>query len=297
MKRGLSAALITLTLLSTLPGAWAQDTDWQGVHQRAVDCLRGILAQEKEWVRVHAAEALLRHGCPEGVEALFLPDIDTAPPKHRIGVWRVLAQAQTSAEAREQYVARIRNAFCDPEGPDRLHAVETLSKLKDAERPAELLRVAREETSQLQAYAAWAVANSGIPDEETAFVALLNSDEPNVRTGVAYGLRFFPRIQPASFEALKKARDREPSDSRAGVYLTSALYVHVPEDEAPALRKKLDPYLLEGAKEQKYEACAALARRGDMNDVPTLLQLLEDPEPDVRVGAADALLSIEKRSR
>ena len=93
MTRGIAAALaVCLTLSPLAAGAVTAE-----VHDKAVAELRAALRTETAWVRVHAAEALLRNGLPEGVEEVFLPEAETSPPKHRIGVWRVLAQAGPAA--------------------------------------------------------------------------------------------------------------------------------------------------------------------------------------------------------
>ena len=138
MTRGIAAALaVCLTLSPLAAGAVTAE-----VHDKAVAELRDALRTETAWVRVHAAEALLRNGLPEGVEEVFLPEAETSPPKHRIGVWRVLAQGQQDPAKRERYIGRIRAAFLDLDGPDRLHAAETLGKLGDARRSTALLLAA-----------------------------------------------------------------------------------------------------------------------------------------------------------
>jgi len=278
-----------------LPWSYAQDVPskeaWDSIHGRCVEVLRTALVEETEWVRVHAAEALLWNGLPANVAETFAPEVDTAPPKHRIGVWRVLAQAQETDEAREDYIARIRAALLDVDGPDRIHAAETLAKLGDRERPDELLRVSREETGSLQSYSRWILANSGDPADEAAFAELLTSPEAGIRGSVAYGLRFFDHIRPDTLAKLETALANEPPDSTAHIYMVSAAYVHAPEEQKQAFKEELLRYAQEGAKGQKYEAGFAFGRMGD---VAPLLALLEDEETDVRISAANGLLTIER---
>ena len=50
-------------------------------------------------------------------------------PQYRVGIWRVLAQAASAQEERKQYIEKIHNAYL--QGPDQLHALETLAKLKE----------------------------------------------------------------------------------------------------------------------------------------------------------------------
>lgn len=243
--------------------------------------LRDALANGTEWVKVHAAESLIWTGHPEGVRGVFLKELDGAQPPYRIGVWRVLAQG---AEG-EAYLDKIRGAFLDVDGPDRLHAVETLAKLGCAERPVELQRVAREEVGSFQVYARWALANSGTAKDEAALAGLLDSDDAGVRGCVAYALRFFERLRPESYAKLKGC-----TLNASNVYLLSALYVHAPEDEKAAAKAGLAAYAETGNAGEKREVCAALGKLPDPADVPLLTRLLHDEEMDVRSAAAEALL-------
>jgi HEAT repeat protein len=282
---------VVLLLCCVAVSAAAEST----LHDRAVTVLRDALRTETEWVRVHAAEALIWHGYPEGVEAVYRPQTETAP-QHRIGVWRVLAQAADSDAEREQWVARIRDALVDVDGPDRLHAAETLGKLADSRRPAELQRVAREGEGGLQACARWVLAGSGDAEDEAAFAALLGPDHKDVHGIVGYGLRWLDRIRPATWKVLVDVARACPQESEARVHLLAAGFVHAPNDaDRAAFRKQLLPFAGTGDKGQKYQTCAALGLAGTKDDIPLLTRMLDDPETDVRVSAAEALLRLESR--
>ena len=289
-------AMVVLLLASAAQAQPAPRPPWNQIRARAREVLETALSEETDWVRVHAAEALLRNDYPAGVEEIFAPQADTAPPKHRIGVWRVLAQAHGADGGREAYVARIRQAFLNPDGPDRLHAVETLAKLADTARPDELLRVGREGSGALQTYARFALARSGGTEDEAALAALLASDDAAVVGGAAYGLRFLETLAPDSFARLDATAREEAADSTARVYLLSARYVHAPQHAVAAAREPLLHYARDGSTSEKFEVGAALARRGDDGDVPLLLGLIENPETDARISAANALLEIERRT-
>lgn len=262
------------------------------LENRALDVLRDALANGREWVKVHAAESLVWTGHPERVHETFLKELDGAGPKYRIGVWRVLAQAAAKDDERRMYLAKIVDAFLDEDGPDRLHAVETLGKLGYTGRPKELVRVAREETGSFQAYARWVLANSGAEADEAALAALLESEEAGVRGCAAYAFRFFERLRPPSCAKLQAAAERVPRDSGERVYLLSAYCVHAPEDARPRAKTELASYAENGGNGEKREACCAFGRVPSLEDVPLLRRLLEDEEMDVRAGAAEALLRI-----
>lgn len=97
-----------------------------------VDVLRDILDTQDKWVKVHAAEFLIWQQQDSAyVREVFLKEAklyDTVP-QYRVGIWRVLAQAATDQEERKQYIEKIHNAY--QQGPDQLHALETLAKLKE----------------------------------------------------------------------------------------------------------------------------------------------------------------------
>ena len=292
----------TVVLVGSFDGGLAQvvrSSVSQELHDRALAVLREAVAREESWVKVHAAESLLWTGHPQGVYDTFVRELDAAGPQYRIGVWRVLAQA-TEGEESDKHRAKILDAFLDVDGPDRLHAAETLGKLGHAGKDEEFRRVATghhsvERAGAFEACARWVLANSGDEPDEAALAALLESEDPEARGVAAYAFRFFECIRPASYAKLKAAAEREPEDSSWRVNLLSTWYVHAPEDERPSIKTKLVRYARNGGTGDKREACVALGRIPDTADVPLLARLLDDAEMDVRTGAAETFLRIEAR--
>jgi hypothetical protein len=263
---------------------------------KCLTVLRDGLRDGSDFVKIHAAEALLKNGYPEGVKKTFVPDAISAPPKYRIGVWRVLAQAYSrDTENRGKCVAWIVQAFKDKDGPDRLHASETLGKLGYSDRSSGALSLAKGPESPLQVNALWILANSGNARNETDLAAGLKSHDIAIRTNTAYALRFLPRLRSNTISALKLAIKTESDDSDARVYLLSALYVHGAKQERAALRDSLLRYVTSGRNDQHIEACAALAQVGADEDLQPVLRLLTDKELDVRIAAANAILGIASR--
>lgn len=264
-----------------------------GMHDRCLAVLHEALAGGKEFVKVHAAESLLWTGHPDQVRETFLNEPQDVP-KYRIGVWRVLAQATRNPEERREYENKILAVLLDPNAPDRLHAAETLGKLGVASRDPEVLRLAKEETGPFQAMVRWVMANSGNEEDEAALVELLASPDAYTRGCTAYALRFFKSIRPETRERLRAAGEKEPLDSAWRTHLLSARYLHASSEERPALRESLLQYLETGDTGQKREACAALGRVPNTADIPTLSNLLDDIDLDVRAGAAEAILLAER---
>ncbi len=271
------------------------------LRRRALGAMREGLGEGKEWVKVHAAEALVWTGYPQRVKQTFLDELAKKPgPKYRIGVWRVLAQAAgDDASERKRYVDLIVAALKDPEGPDRAHAVETLGKLGYGERLDEVVRLANDERQDeggIRPMARWILANGGAAPDEQRLAALLDSQNVTVRTLVGYACRWLKRIGPETRSRLMTALGDEPVGSRARVFFYSALFVHATAAQRALLQTGLLEYVRRGNVEQKCEACHALALGGDVTHIGMLEGLLSDAELDVRVNAGYAILKILRRS-
>ena len=284
--------MTTLLMVALCCASGVDNPVSQELHDRCLTELRDTLDKGEEFVKVHAAESLLWTGHPDKVREIFLNESQDVP-KYRIGVWRVLAQAALDTEERRGYENKILAVLLDPKAPDRLHAAETLGKLGVTSREPEVLRLAKEETGPFQAMVRWVLANSGEEQDEASLTELLASPDAYTRGCTAYALRFFKTLRPATSEKLKAAAEKEPLESSWRTHLLSARYLHATTVERPALREYLLEYLKTGDTGQKREACAALGRVPDTEDIPLLTRLLDDPDRDARAGAAEAVLLIE----
>ncbi len=262
--------------------------------EQAVFILRQALGEGRQWTKVRAAEALLWNGYYAGVKETLERELESAGPPYRIGLWRALAKAQGNDQAAaKRYIGKIRDAFLDVHGPDRVHAIEALAKLGYSERPAELVRVAREEKGSFRAFARWALANSGDAGDETALAELLDSSDG--RVNAAYALRHLKKIQPATLTRLAALAFSPSTEARSRVYALSASYVHSSGEPKSKARQELLKYLTASNTEQQVEVCGALGTSGDRGDEAELEALLKNEDIDVRVAAAHALLRIERR--
>lgn len=252
------------------------------------------------WVRIHAADALLDHHHSQPVAPSFAPEADAAAPPYRIGVWRVLARAETTAEQRQGFVERIRRAMLDPQAPDRVHATESLAKLGAAspsDNPilAEWLATAAEPASP---YVLWLLAlsgsNVGQTCCETRLADLLDSSDRTVRLRAAFALGRISAISTASLQRLQRCLELEPEDSPARCYIAAALLRHTARDTSGAarLRRILATCLVRGQLAEQLEAATTLGMRGTSADLAALTRLLRSPEADARIGAASGLLYI-----
>jgi solute:Na+ symporter, SSS family len=262
---------------------------------RCISELRQVMAKETQWVRVHAAEALIRNGVLDGVEATFKPLLAEGLPKHRIGVWRTLAQAQSDPAAREQYVKSIREALLDLDGPDRIHAAETLGKIGDSKRSVTVLRAAVNMDNGIVPYARLILAKGGALEDAEFLSLLLGSYDEGIRGGTGYALRFVPSVAPETLARIALVAQAEAEDSPARIHLLNAWYVHAASAKKAAPKALLRPYADSKEKSVRYQFAEGLSLCGGAEDLPILKRLLEDDEADVRVAAANAILKIAGR--
>lgn len=98
----------------------------------AIDILRKNMKTQQRWIKVHAAEYLLWSGNPKDVKDEFLKEEELHGNElpYRIGIWRVLAQAETDSTQKAFWIEKIKQAFLNKNGADRLHAIESLAKLR-----------------------------------------------------------------------------------------------------------------------------------------------------------------------
>jgi len=199
------------------------------------------------------------------------------------------------AAERERYVQRIRVAFLDLDGPDRLHAAETLGKLGDAKRSTQLLNAATQADTPIAAYARLILANTGAAEDAEYLAALLGSYDDDVRDTAGYALRFAPKLDERTLARVRNTALAEPEKSPARLNLLIAWLAHADKSEQAGIKTLLRPYAESQEKSERYQFGEAMALRGDADDVPVLLRLLDDKDTDVRISAANALLAIERR--
>ena len=269
------------------------------LRERSVQVLRQALQEERGWVRIRAAEALLWNNSSEGVKEAFSSEAAEPGSSHEIGVWQILAQATLRKSQhdleRQQYVDRILEAFLSSEGERGSRAAEALANMGYAGRPAELLRLAGEGEGFRQVDALWLLAASGSGEDQTGLASRLESGDPAVRARAAFALRRLESAGPEVRSALERALSSEEVDSNVRIYLLSALYVH--GAGTPVSKSELQSYVRNGTREQRLEAIEALAHGGDGDQIPLLEPLLvrQATDAEIRVAAANALLRIERR--
>jgi HEAT repeat protein len=249
------------------------------------------------WVRIHAAEALLQHGCTNPVAKLFMALGVNENPSVQIGVWRVMAQAAETEAQRGAAVGRIRHALLDEQSPVRLQAAESLDKLGSVaamDRPA-LERWLTNADEATAPFALWLLALSSCPEDragvEARLAKSLDSNDPIARLRTAFALGRLKTLSASSLQQLTKRARLESSDSPARAYLIAARLLHEQDKTVQLeLMKQLAIFLNSAKPNEQLEAATVLGMRGTAAQRPALTRLLESGEPDARIGAANGLL-------
>jgi hypothetical protein len=266
------------------------------LQRKALSVLRTAMKETKDFEKVHAAEALIWSGHPEGVKDFFLEEERTvgSKPLYRIGIWRALYRTNSDNPAVQQECLRkIVAVFADPKAEDRGTASETLGKIKYAgEGQSKLvLDVAEHGSDDMRLWAQWILANSGKAEDEARLAASLRSQETKDREFAAYALRHFAAIRPASLKALQDIAATELADSELRYYVLDALYTHLPVAERePVKQEILAKYVAAGDTDRRYQACMSLANWPTADMIPLVEKLLDNKPADERIGAAYVLL-------
>jgi hypothetical protein len=267
------------------------------LQNKAISVLQAAMKEGDGFEKVHAAEALIWTGHPEGVREYFLEQDRTADTEpwapYRIGIWRVLYRMNAGNPAGQRaYLSKILAAFSDPMAKDQGISAETLGKLKytGSGNTALVAELAERGKADVRVCAQWIRANSGKAEDEARLVEFLGSKKMDDRQNAAYALRHFNTIRPATLNALQCMAPKEPPDGEVRCYVLGALYTHLPADQRDASKRELLNYVASGNTDQRYQSCMALANwpTGDM--VTVVENLLDNKPSDERVGAAYVLL-------
>jgi hypothetical protein len=303
---------LTLTMIDFADIAATPVSTSDALRDQCLQELRNVLRSEKEWIKVHAAEYLLWIGEPAGVKTVYLDELrqfENQSP-YRIGIWRVLAQAATTPEEKKKWTDQIAAAFKAPNGPDRIHAAETLAKLgiSPTTVDAEATRKAiAGENRDLSLYTLW---GASLSDEKTApanrrkflNLALSRSEETATRKLGAFILRRLGGLSAADWKQLAEAALSEPVSSAVQLNLVHAALVTASTGATRSelyrlLRVKMLTARHSPAVGDRLELVTALAQTGIPADIPVLVPMLKHENADVRAGAAYAILKIEKKEK
>jgi hypothetical protein len=288
--------------------------------------IRGAVYSSDFWVKVHAIEFLSELGYNKEAKQFTkdqLADFDSIPQK-RIGYWRCSYRLAGNKSEKNKWLNKIRDAYMDPNGPDRIHAVESLAKLNFSLKGLSPEIVARDLNSDgaLAWFTLWGNAlpkeNGRSPDFDKLFPALDQSND-GARKIAAYSLSYLGNLPKGKWDFLASKALSEPRDSEAYPYLLSAAYIlSGSESDHEALvkvKQRLDELKDVQNKSGRIELCRAIAAKGNKLDLQLLTDLLHLTHPvrivprknapgevrawndDIQTAAAYAILKIYNREK
>lgn len=289
---------------------------------KALAELRHSLKTQSEFIKVHAAEYLVWLGYADEVRTEFLRENERhgEQPRYRIGIWRVLAQTEPDPEKKKGWYDKIYGAFGNLNGPDRLHAAETLAKLRLSPKeryPEATQKSLTDESRNMQVYTHWALsyAPGADPAQFTNdFLQMIAADTNGVvRTISAYIVRRRGGLTEAEWTQLSKEALAEPDTSPLKKSLLNTAFVTFPEDakktaDYERIRKAITENDQRFSAAERIELAQVLAERGETSDLPLLVAYLNNENSkaiyatdskegaDVRAAAAYAILKIKSRN-
>ncbi len=289
--------------------------------EKAEKVLYQVLKTQSEFVKAHAAEYLIWLGKTEEARIIFLEEdkLYHDLPKYRVVVWRVLAQTEKDTEGKKKWTDQIFKAFVDEQGQDRIHAAETLGKLKlsptikYADATNKILKTEKE---NLYVYTLWASSQASKAAYETNKVKFLNllytSKIENLRRVSAFVLRREGNLTATEWTTLTETALAETSTSSLKKTLLNTAIATVPvKMDTSLIYVKAKEELLNDFDDMpagtRIETALVLADHGTLKDLPVLAYFLADRYSagqfetnspvvaDIRATAAYAILKIKKR--
>jgi hypothetical protein len=262
--------------------------------EQALTQLKQVVVNgETFFIKVHAAENLIRHHQTEGLETEFLK-LKAFSPDNLIGSTRVLARLSKSApDQYQKYIGHLVQQFEHGSSAKiQLTALESLGKL-GYDQPLSMIKsYADTGTNGFKGMARWILANSGATHDEDRLSELLLSDQEIDYRYAAYAIRFMAKANTTTISRLKACLNKMKTDDAARIYVASSLFVHGKTAERELAKPVLMSYL-KGEVGQRYELAEALGLGGRQEDLPLLKQLMADENTDVKVAASNAVLNIQ----
>ncbi len=294
----------------------------ESLNQKTLNELLHTLKTQQEFIKAHAAEYLIWTGHPEEPENEFLKEdsLHGTEPRYRIVIWRVLAEAAGNSALKAEWGNKVLDVFGDLQSPDRLHAAETLAKLKIsplAEFPDATQKSLLDDSRNLQVYTLWAESFSSVAlmnENRSKFLHFAIADTNEIiRKISAYVLRNIKGLTVDQWDTLADQALGEPSVSGLQNSLLNTAYITFPAGiPENAVYSKIKEEMLKDYQHfpaaARIELAQVLAEKGTRANLPLLISLLDNENitgiyeagspvaADVRAAAAYAILKINMRS-
>lgn len=294
-----SAKIIVFVLLSIiLFGVNAQKIQ-ADVVDKASEYLLKQTGDSSFWNKIHALEFLCQVGYKPQVQTILKKDFKyvSSIPEKRIGYFRCWANVASDEKEKASYVDKILEIYLNPDSPDKIHAAESLAKLRVSlkEYPAVVIEDDSIGNGLLQAYLKWGCvynSTSSIPLDYTLLFSVLDSGKETDRKVMAYGLSYMGVFDTVHWKKIVSLALAEPLSSPCVAFLLHGAVTTCPDkntfrEEIGRIRIKLRDLAVTGGKTERYEAYVALGQIGDREDWSFITDSFEEGDGD------DGLISAE----
>jgi sialidase-1 len=249
---------------------------------RCLEVLRQGLKSDEFWPAMHAAEALTQTGHRDEVRAALKDRLKSEPDaRKRCGLARELVRAGDRAP-----LAVLLEILGQPDLDAEVYAAECLYKLAEVG-DGKLLRkaMARDDKVSLQIMAAAALARSGDSQALALLRRRLAGPDAEGRMGVAYVLARLGDKSDVPQLLENARRERDPLRRSVAFHALACLGNESGREALVRDLEASDPTI------RTYSAeSAGVIRATDLKD--KLTRLLDDKVLDVRIRAAQALLTL-----
>lgn len=288
----------------------------ESVVKNAKDNLQYALENSSKWQKVHAAEYILNHDYSNNVYDIFVEEEkqDRNEPYYRIGLWRVLNQAAISSEEKNQWLDSISKVYEEYTSLDRIHAAETLAKLKVSPNSISVKvtdSVLKGDHNPMWAYTYWGTAYTSekeMHQVKNKFMdIILNSNESTLVKRIAiYALYKMKNLNTQNWDLISSRAVNEPMDSPLYTSLLTCTLANTPKDSLLSTRvlkcrEKLEKQIYSS---NNNEISASLAVYQDIateEDIPLLTSFMDkgfdDDNIEITMAAANAILSFDSQGR
>ena len=288
----------------------------ESVIKNAKDKLQYALENSSKWQKVHAAEYILIHDYSNNVYDIFVEEEkqNRNEPYYRIGLWRVLNQAAISSEEKNQWLDSISKVYEDYTSLDRIHAAETLAKLKVSPNSISAKvtdSVLKSDHNPMWAYTYWGTAYTSEKEmyevKNKLINIILNAEESTLVKKIAiYALYKMKNLGVQNWDLLSSRAVNEPMDSPLYTSLLTCTLANTPKDSLLSsrvlkCRKKLEKQIYSS---NNNEIAASLAVYQDIateEDLTLLTSFMDkgfdEDNIEITMAAANAILCFDSQGR
>lgn len=272
-----SAKIVVFVLLSVILSGMSVQKVQADVVDKAYEYLLRQTEDSSFWNKVHALEFLCQVGYKSQAETILKRDLEavSSVPQERIGYFRCLSNAVSNEDERAFYIGKILEVYRSLDSPDKIHAAESLAKLKVALKDYPVVVIPNDTVGNalLQAYVKWGFVYNSVSDslDYTLLFSALDSENEIDRKIMAYGLSYMGTFDAVHWKKIVSSALAEPLDSPCTVFLLHGAAATCPDkitfkDKIRQIKLRLYNLVVSNDKTNQYEAYVALGKIGNQED-------------------------------